>query len=92
MKGELKMRNPILENWSIEYAKDLVSKTAYYRLNGNAYNHPNHPAIIDGEYIYTSPLSSINFAQNQAETVNRIYDLGKPFNGTIISFAGPRAT
>ena len=85
------MNSIILENWSIEYHKDPVSKESYYRLNGNVYNHPK-PWILNGEYIFTSKLQNISFRTMQAETNNNIYNLKKQSDGTIIPFAGPRAS
>ena len=83
------MDNPRLENWSIELVRAVAGSPLYYRLNGNVYNHP-YQHLLEGEYIYTSPLRSIDFRFSKAETDSRIYDLGKKLNGTIIPFAGPK--
>lgn len=56
-----------LENW---YVGD------YDLIYGEVYGHPN---FTDGTFIRTSRVVSLDKINNKAETLNTMYELGKPF-------------
>lgn len=64
-----------IENWSIKLR--TVNNKTYHRLEGNIYNHPSYPHILNGKPGYTSKLMMIDFMNNKAQTENNLYTLGE---------------
>lgn len=71
---------PRLENWYVRklelnhpYKETELLSTSI--LNGDVYGHER---FEDGTFIHTSSIKSINTITNKAQTLNTLYELGKP--------------